>query len=105
MKRHEFTATLFVYDDGTLVVRDSSIRGLVLETTSLAKMRSELERVVPQLLVFNHKLKEGDTARVVIRLERCTETTSDEAMSKQRSRQSLELMWADHPNIESLVLA
>lgn len=103
MKRQEFAATLFIYDDGTLAVRDSTIRGLVLETTSFEEMRSELNRIVPQLLELNHNLKEGDTARVVIRIERSGEKIADEPVSDKH--ENLEFVWEDHPSIQPLVLA
>lgn len=83
MQQHEFKATLLVYDDGTLALTESTLVGLVLETTSFAKMKAELNRIVPRLLVSNHGFEPGDAAELTIRVEHGRDEDGRSARSTQ----------------------
>ena len=68
MKQHTFTASVFVYEDGTLAVLGDTLRGLAIETDNLLHMRDELLRITPILLRSNHGLTDDDIKRASLHL-------------------------------------
>jgi len=53
-----FHAKVFVYEDGTLSITDSDIRGLIIEVGSFHDLFTELRYVASDLLELNHGLSD-----------------------------------------------
>lgn len=68
MSQQEFSATLFICEDGTVSVHGNSIEGLFVGVDNIALLRSELDSVIPWLLRLNHGLFEEEKAAVTVRL-------------------------------------
>ena len=99
MNQDEYTADLFVYEDGTLAVHGGTVRGLVIETGSIEKMRKELFRVVPQLLRSNHGLTDKEIENVTLRLVRRNVDDSVHPTPKSRAPSCPRLLWEDDPRM------
>lgn len=94
MNSHDYTAHLFIHDDGTLAVFGADIRGLIIEADTFAEIEAELLRVVPLLLRSNHGLSDEDIAHVTLRVEhRAVEDT------QPAPKPSLRVFWEDYSRI------
>lgn len=68
MESHEFTALLYIYEDGTIAVHGKDINGLFVEVESVVDLKPELDAVIPCLLELNHGLSDEEISNVTIRL-------------------------------------
>ena len=66
---HTFSATVLVYEDGTLAITDSDIKGLIIEVDSFHELFVELLQVASDLLELNHGLTDEQIAESVLRIE------------------------------------
>ena len=64
-----FSAIVLVYEDGTLAITDSDIKGLVIEVDSFHELFVELLQVASDLLELNHGLNDEQIAESVLRIE------------------------------------
>ena len=103
MRPHEFTVNLLIYQDGTLAAHGVDLRGLTLETESLAEMRDELVRVTPRLLRVNHHLGEPEIEQALIHLVPYhVDDDGQEDVQPVRSARapgSPRFVWEDHPQL------
>ena len=100
MNHNEYTASLFVHEDGTLAVHGGDIRGLVIEVDNVAELREELLRVAPELLRSNHGLSDEEIAQASIRLVfHDTEAHVASPDSKPHTAVRPRLLWEDDPRI------
>lgn len=67
MARH-FAVTISVYEDGTLSVVNSDIKGLIIEVGTIDELLVELQRMASRLLMFNHGLSDEEIAQATLRL-------------------------------------
>ena len=103
MAQHEFTATLYTFEDGTLALLNSDITGLVLETSSFKEMQSELYRLAPRLLRSNHGLVEDEIAQAYLRIE--VRPATELEGSARSPAQAPMIWWKDTENIRDLMYA
>ena len=64
----QFAVTVSVYDDGTLSVVNSDIKGLIIEVSSIDELLVELPRIASRMLMFNHGLASEEIAQATLRL-------------------------------------
>ena len=67
--RYSFSGTVLVYEDGTLAITDSDIKGLIIEVDTFPKLFFELSKVVPHLLELNHGLNDEKISKSELRLK------------------------------------
>ena len=104
MRPHAFTVNLFLHEDGTLAAHGVDIRGLVLETDTVAEMRDELLRMTPRLLRANHRLSDAEIEQALIHLvtHRVADERDVQPERKARTPCSPRLLWEDHPRLAPL---
>ena len=66
---HTFSVTVLVYEDGTLALTDSDIKGLFIEVDTFHELFVELLWVASDLLELNHGLSAEQIAESALRLE------------------------------------
>ncbi|MCY3630891.1 MAG: hypothetical protein OXI05_07900 [Bacteroidota bacterium] len=64
-----FAAIVLVYEDGTLAITDSDIKGLVIEVDSFYELFFQLLQVASDVLELNHGLTGVQIAESVLRIE------------------------------------
>ena len=57
-----------MYDDGAYSATGDGVKGLNLEADTFRELVSELRRIAPELLEFNHKMTSDEVSRTVVRL-------------------------------------
>ena len=94
MRPHEFKVNLLVHEDGTFTAQGVDLRGLVLETKTLAEMREELLSVTPRLLRSNHQLSDDEIEQTLIHID--TYYIADDSQGRRGSG-APRLVGADYP--------
>lgn len=64
-----FSVTVLVYEDGTLAITDSDIKGLFIEVDKFHELFVEILRVASHLLELNHGLSTEQIAESALRLQ------------------------------------
>ncbi len=82
-----FHAKVFVYEDGTLSITDSDIRGLIIEVGSFHDLFTELRYVASDLLELNHGLSDQQIgeSRLLLNFEFVTDIDQREKLISQSS--------------------
>lgn len=73
-----FSATVLVYEDGTLAITDSDIKGLIIEVETFHELIVELRLVASDLLALNHGLTDEQIAESELRIEFKFTTDADD---------------------------
>ena len=102
MSQREYTAPLFIHEDGTLAMHGSDIRGLVIEADTFEEMRAELLRLAPRLLRSNHGLTDEEIGQVSLCVVLRDMEDAAQIVSKSRTPQSPRVLWEDDPRIMAM---
>ena len=100
-----FFIPVLSYEDGTLAVVDSDIKGLIIEVSSFDELLIELPRVAYRLLRSNHQLTDEEIAQATLSLEVLpfADTVHQEKTSSLPSLPRV--LWGDRERSHSLEYA
>ncbi|MDE2769826.1 MAG: hypothetical protein OXI44_01400 [Bacteroidota bacterium] len=102
-----FFIPVLSYEDGTLAVVDSDIKGLIIEVSSYDELIIELPRVAYRLLKSNHQLTDEQMAQAILVSEISPFQVQDTVHNKETSSlPSLpRMLWGDKKHSQYLEYA